>query len=159
MKTTILGSAVAFTWCVAAPFAQQQSAPNPPAHNVFVATGCLTAVADPAAAFKLTDASSIGRAAPTQAAESGAVGTSGLKTSYELQPASGVNAQGMDADALKAHVGQRVEATLRPIQTTAAPATPPTAASLGVAVKPIDAPPERFSVTAIKRVTGSCSKD
>jgi hypothetical protein len=160
MKTTVLGTAVALAWCVAAPIAQQQPAPttpNPPAHNVFVATGCLNAGADGAAAFKLTDASAVGRAAPARAPEAGAVGTSGLKASYELQPVSGVNAQGMDADALKAHIGQRVEVTLRPIQTPAAPDSP-TAGSLGVtAVKPADAPPERFSVTALKRVSGSCS--
>jgi hypothetical protein len=160
MNTTVLGTAVALAWCVAAPTAQQQpvpTAPNPPAHNVFVATGCLDAGAEGAAAFKLTDASSVGRAAPAPTPEAGVVGTSGLKASYDLQPVSGVNAQGMDADALKAHVGQRVEVTLRPIPTTAAPASP-TAGSLGVAAaKPPDAPPERFSVTALKRVTGSCS--
>ena len=158
MRTTILGSAVAVACCVAAPLAQQQPASDPaPAHNVFVATGCLTAGSDRAvAAFKLADASSIGRPASAATAEPGAVGTSGLKASYELQPASGVNAQGKNADELKAHLGQRVEVVLRPVQTTAAPA--PTTASLGVqAVRPIDAPPERFTVTEIKRVSGACS--
>jgi hypothetical protein len=155
MKTTILGSAVALTWCVAAPFAQQPPASNPPAHNVFIAAGCLSASGTPAPSFKLTDASSIGRAAPAPTAEPGAVGTSGRKGSYELEPASGVNAQGLNADALKAHVGHRVEVTLRPVQTVA-PA-PITGASLGAQGKPIDAPRERFSVTEITRVTGSCT--
>ena len=156
MKTKVLGTAVAVAWFAAAPFAQQQPEPNAPAHNVFVATGCLSAAAGAAPAFKLTDASSVGRAAPAPAAEPGAVGTSGLKGSYELQPASGVNAQGMTAEALKAHVGQRVEVTLRPIQQAAAPA-PTTGANLGAQAKPIDAPRERFSVTEITRVSGRCS--
>jgi hypothetical protein len=158
MRATVLGSAVALALWGAAPFAQQQPASNAtPAHNVFVATGCVTAGSDRAvASFKLTDASSIGRTASAAAAEPGAVGTSGLKASYELQPASGVNAQGKNADELKAHLGQRVELVLRPVQTTAAP--PSTTASVGVqAARPIDAPPERFLVTEIKRVTGTCS--
>lgn len=157
MKKTIAGSAVALTWCVAAPFAQQATSTNAPAHNVYVATGCLDMSADATPKFKLTDASSIGRAAPVPASEAGAVGTSGLKASYELQPVSGLNAQGMDAEALEAHAGQRVEVTLRPMQNTAAPASP-TASNLGVpAAKPMDTPPERYSVTAIKRVPGTCS--
>jgi hypothetical protein len=159
MKTTVLGIAVTLGWCVAAPLAQQQPAtPKPPAHNVFVVTGCLNTPAQGATAFKLTDAKSIGRDAPPPAVEAGAVGTSGVTTkpAYDLQPASGVNAQGMDADALKAHAGQRVEVTLRPTQSTVAPA-PSAGASIGVqASKPIDAPPAQFSVTAIKRVDGAC---
>jgi hypothetical protein len=156
MKTTVLGSAVAFVCCVATPFAQQQ--PNPtPAHNVFVAIGCLTSGGDrAAAAFKLTDASSIGRTAPARAGEAGAVGTSGLKASYALEPATGVNAQGINADELKAHVGQRVEVILRPIQTTVA--LPPAGAGLGIQLgRRTAAPPERYTVTEIKGVTGPCS--
>ena len=52
---------------MAVPSAQQQPAPTPkaePAHNVYVLTGCLAAGVDTAATFKLTDASSIGQAAP-----------------------------------------------------------------------------------------------
>ena len=154
MQKGVFGTAVALAWCVAAPFAQQQPAPTP-AHNVFVLTGCLKAGADPTATFKLTDASSIGQATPAGVDEAGAVGTSGKKASYELRPVSGVNAQGLDADALKAHAGQRVEVTVRPIESPVAPAA---AARLGVqAAKPIEPAPERFSVTAIKRVTGTCS--
>jgi hypothetical protein len=158
MKKTVLASAVAIAWCVAAPFAQQEPPPTPkatPAHNVFVLTGCLKAGVDPAATFKLTDASAIGQATPAGAAEAGAVGTSGQKTSYELRPVSGVNAQGMDAAALKAHLGQRVEVIVRPIES---PAAAPTGGLVGVqAAKAIEPAPERFSVTAIKRVTGTCS--
>jgi hypothetical protein len=158
MKNTVLGSAVALALWVAAPFAQQQPAPapkaEPPAHNVFVLTGCLEAGADAASSFKLTDASSIGQAPPAGSAAE-AVGTSGRKPSYELRPVSGVNAQGMDADALKAHVGQRVEATVRPIDS---PPSPPARGTAGVEpAKPIEPPRVRFSVSAIKRITGTCS--
>ena len=156
MKKTILGSAVAVAWCVAAPTAQQPvpTSETPPAHNVFVLAGCLQA-GDTPATFKLTDAVSIGQAPPAGAAEAGAVGTSGQKASYVLRPVSGVNAQGMKEDGLKAHVGQRVEAIVRPIET---PAPAPTAGLVGVqAAKPIEPTPEPFSVTEIRRVIGTCS--
>ena len=156
MKKTVIGSAVALAWCVAAPFAQQQPAPTPkaaPAHNVFVLTGCLRAGAEATATFKLTEASSIGQPTPGEATKGRAVGTQ--KASFELRPVSGVDAQGMDADALKAHLGQRVEATVRPVES---PAAAPTAGLVGVqAAKPIEPAVERFTVTAIKRVSGTCT--
>ena len=157
MNKTVLGSVVVVAWCVAAPSAQQQPAPTPatpPAHNVFVLEGCLKAGETPAT-FKLTDASAIGQAPPAEAAEAGAVGTSGQKASYLLQPVSGVNAQGMKEEALKAHLGQRVEAIVRPIE---APAPAPAAGLVGVqAARPTAPATEKFSVTEIKRVIGSCS--
>jgi hypothetical protein len=158
MKMIVFGGALAMAWCVAAPFAQQQPAPTQkaePAHKVYVLTGCLNPGASATAAFKLTDASSIGQA-PAGAAESGAVGTSGQKPSYELRPASGANAQGLDADALNAHAGRRVEVTVRPVD-VAEPAAPTAASGAVQAPKSIEPPaPERFTVTAIKRATGSC---
>ena len=61
----------------------------------------------------------------------------------------------MDADALKAHVGQRVEVVVRPVES---PAATPTAGLAGVqSAKPIEPAPERFTVTEIKRVIGTCS--
>ena len=157
MKKTFVGIVVAVVWCVAAPFAQQQPAPTPqaaPAHNVFVLTGCLIKEGtDATATFKLTDASSIGQRTPAEAA--GAVGTSGRKISYELRPVTGVNAQGLDADALKAHAGQRVEMVVRPVESPAAPPAAGLAATQ--AAKPIEPALERFTVTEIKRVIGSCS--
>jgi hypothetical protein len=158
MTKTVLASAVAVALWVAPQFAQEQSVPaatekaSAPAHNVFVLTGCLTTGVDPAATFKLTDASAIGRA-PGGAAESDALGTSGQKASYELRPVSGVNAQGLDADTLKSHLGQRVEMIVRPLE---APAAAPSPAPAG-AVRPSEPTPERFSVTEIKRVIGTCS--
>ena len=158
MKRTVLASAVAVGWCVAAPFAQQQPAPTSqaaPAHNVFVLTGCLQAGADATATFKLTDASALGRHTPPGAAEAGAVGTSGQKASYELRPVSGVNAQGLNSDALKAHVGHRVEVIVRPVES---PASAPPAGLAGVqAARPTERPVERFTVTELKHVTGTCS--
>ena len=158
MKRNVLASVIVVAWCVAAPTAQQQqpvqTSTTPPAHNVFVLTGCLGA-ADTPATFKLTDASFIGQAPPGGAAEAGAVGTSGQKASYLLRPASGVSAQGMKEDALKAHVGQHVEAIVRLIESPApAPAAGPVAVQ---AAKPIEPPPASFSVTEIRRVIGSCS--
>jgi hypothetical protein len=145
------------------PFAQQQPAPTPqetPAHNVFVLSGCLEAGKDAPVTFKLTDASSIGRRTSsigqrTSGEAASAVGTSGQKTTYELRPVTGVSAQGVDADKLKAHLGQRIEVVVRPVESPA----PPPAAGLAVAqaAKPIEPAPERFSVTEIKRVIGKCS--
>lgn len=156
MKKTVLASAGVVALCAAAPTAQQQPAPapkTPPAHNVFVLTGCLKA-GDTPATFKLIDALSVGQAPPAGAAETGAVGTSG-KASYLLRPVSGVDAQGMKEDALKAHLGQRVEAIVRPIES---PAPAPTASPAGVeAAKPIEPAPQPFSVTEIRRVIGTCS--
>ena len=154
MRKSVLGSAVAVALCVAAPFAQQQPAPTSkaaPAHNVFVLTGCLEAGAKPAETFKLTDASFIG-----QPPETRAVGTSGQKPSYELRPVSGVDAQGLAADALKAHVGQRVEVIVRPIESPAA-AAPTDGLAPAQSARPSEPAPERFTVTEIKRVIGGCS--
>jgi hypothetical protein len=157
MKSLILGSIVAVV-CLAVPFAQEQRAPAPktePAHNVFVLTGCLMADAAATPTFKLTDATSIGQPPPGRAGVAGAVGTSGEKASYELRPVSGVNAQGKDAEALKPHVGHRVEVVVRPVE---APAPAP-AAGLASAetAKPVAPALERFTVTEIKRATGRCS--
>ncbi len=157
MKKTVLGSAVVVAWCVAAPQAQQKPAPTaetPPAHNVFVLTGCVKA-GDTAATFKLTDASSIGQAPPAGSAEPGAVGTSGQKASYLLRPVSGVHAQGMKEDDLKAHVGKRVEAVVRPIESPAP--TPAAGLAEAQAARPVEPKAEPFSVTEIRRVIGSCS--
>jgi hypothetical protein len=82
------------------------------------------------------------------------VGTSGQKDAYELRPVSGLSEQGLNADALKAHVGQHVEMVVRPIESPA-PA-PATGLAENQAAKPIAPAPERFTVTEIKRVIGTC---
>lgn len=163
MKHSVLGRAIVtigIASCVAVPFAQEQRAPAPttaPAHNVFVLTGCLMSDAkEPAATFKLTDAISVGQPPPSRAGVAGAVGTSGQKATYELRPVTGVNAQGMDADALKAHVGNRVEVVVRPIESPA-PAAPSAGLAPAQSAKPNEPAPERFTVTEIKRAVGRCS--
>ena len=165
MRKNVLGSVVVVALCVAAPLAQQQPAPATqqrpvptseatPAHNVFVLTGCLEAGAKPAESFKLTNASFIGQ--PTPGGAAGPVGTSGQKLSYELRPVSGVDAQGLNADALKAHVGQRVEVIVRPIESPAA-AAPTAGLAPAQSAKPSEPAPQRFTVNEIKRVIGGCS--
>ena len=160
MKKTIIGTVVGVVWCVAAPFAQPQEAnsaapKSEPAHKVYRLTGCLMAASTAAPTFKLTDAWSIGQAAPTQAGVPGAVGTSGEKKSYELRPVSGVNAQGLDAEALKAHMGHRVEVVVRPIEVL--PPPPPSGLAISESARPNEPAPERYTVTEIKRVVGRCS--
>jgi hypothetical protein len=160
MKKTMIATFVGIGWCVAAPFAQLNEVPPSarqaePAHKVYRLTGCLMAASTAAPSFKLTDASSIGQAAPTQPGVSGAVGTSGEKATYELRPVSGVNAQGLDAEELKAHMGHRVEVVVRPIEVPA-PEAPSGLASSQTA-KSIEPAPERFTVTEIKRAVGRCS--
>ena len=157
MKTTLFVSAVAVAGYAAAAFAQQQVAPSPtaePAHNVFVLAGCLETGAEATPTFKLTDAVFIGQPAPGRAAEAGAVGTSGQKSSYELRPVSGLGAQGLNADALKAHAGQQVELVVRPVDTPA-PA-PATGLAESQAAKRVEPAPQPFSVTELKRVIGTC---
>ena len=84
------------------------------------------------------------------------MGTSGQKASYELRPVSGVNAQGLDADALKAHLGQRVEVIVRPLES---PAAAPSGGLVSAqAAKPSEPTPERYSVTELKRVIGTCAE-
>ena len=159
MKNLILGSVLAVALCAAAPFAQDQRAPAPksaPAHNVFVLTGCLMSDAVATPTFKLTDASSIGQPPPGRAGEAGSVGTSGQKASYELRPVSGLSAQGRDADALKAHLGHRVEVVVRPVESPA-PAVSAAGVTAAETATPVEPAPERFNVTEIKRVVGRCS--
>jgi hypothetical protein len=162
MKHSLLASAIVslgIAASVAVPYAQDQRAPVPktePAHNVFVLTGCLMSDAVTASTFKLTDATSIGQPPPGRAGVAGAVGTSGQKATYELRPVSGVSAQGKDAEALKAHVGHRVEVVVRPIESPA-PAGPAAGLASAESAKPVEPPLERFTVTEIKRATGRCS--
>jgi hypothetical protein len=167
MKRIVFGSAVVVACSMAVPFAQQQPAPSPkatPAHNVFVLTGCLAAGTDAAATFKLTDASSIGPTAPggkpeprPEGTSGQAVGTSGQKASYELRPVSGLTAQGLDADELKAHVGHRVEVVVRPIEAAAAAPSPATTTGPVESAKPIEPAAEKYTVTELKQVVGRCS--
>jgi hypothetical protein len=157
MMRTLLGITLAFTWGVALPLAQQQPprAESTPAHNTFVLAGCLVAPLNETSAFKLTDASPIGQAPPSRGTQPKAVGTTGEKVTYELQPTVGVAEPGLDAAALKPHVGQRVQVTVRPVETAAAPLPAAGAVPDKAPAAPVERAPERFTVTAIEHA-GSC---
>ena len=146
---------VVVAWASAVAFGQQQSpSESAPAHNTFVLAGCLGAPLNETSPFTLSSASPVGQAPPAGPAGSTVIGTRGEKLTYELQPTSGVNQQGVDAAALKPHVGQRVEVTVRPIDTVAPPPPPGTSAEPKADA---ERKPQRFSVTAIKRVSGTCT--
>jgi hypothetical protein len=162
MKSIVLASTVAIAFCVAAPAAQQQATPAtaPPAQDVVMLTGCVTAgvTADkePKPMFNLTDPSANSQQARSRTARPGTADTSGQPTSIELRPVADANTQGLDAEALKAYAGQRVEVIVRkveplPAAETAGPATAQTA-------KPTEPAPEPFSVLEIKPVAGACPK-
>jgi hypothetical protein len=157
MKSTALGVAAALVCSMATPFAQQPSVPDSqttPAHNAFVVTGCVQPGAAGTTTFKLTDAIATGQPAPARAGAPSAVGTSGTQGTYELRPVSGIEAKGLDADALKAQVGKRVEVVLRLIE---APAPAPATDLAGnVGAKPAEPALEKFSVTELRRVIGTC---
>ena len=164
MHRMLIGGALAVTWSMAVPFAQQQ-APAPeaaPAHKVYVLTGCLDARADAPAIFTLSNATAIGEAPPApaivSAAEPRAVGTSGTidAGTFELQAVSGLSSQGKDEEALKAHAGHRVEVIVRPVEVVAA-STPSGAATTSEAATPAEPEPTRYTVTEIKAVAGTCA--
>jgi hypothetical protein len=157
MKKTALGVAAALACWMATPVAQQPSVDSQttPAHNAFVVTGCVQPGEAGTTTFKLTDAMAIGQPAPARSGGPTAVGTSGKPGTYELRPVSGIDAKGLDADTLKAQVGKRVEVVLR---VTEAPAPAPATGLAGnLEAKPAEPALERFSVTELRRVIGSCS--
>ena len=149
-----LATAAVFMLATAVPFAlQQTTSPPKSAHSTFMLVGCLEAPIDQTSPFKLTGAVPVGQAPPSHRPRASAGDGKG-GVSYDLQPTSGVNQQGLDAAALKRHVGQRVQVTVRPIDTVAAPPSSQTSATRE-AVTPEPAP-ERFSVTAVDIVSGPC---
>lgn len=138
----------------------QERAAAPPAHNTFALMGCLEPAPRSAGRYMLTRAEPLGQAPPVRATPStGVVGTAGRSPAYELMPVTEVGKPGVNEEQLKAHLGQRVRVSIRPIE-PAAPATPSSASkadSAAQAAADAAAPPERFSVTEIARVDGSCS--
>ena len=127
--------------------------PAASAHSTKVLTGCLRAGPAPDT-FILTNATP--KVDPNDLAGP-AVGTSGEKVEYDLAADSGLDHSGPPVD-LKAHVGQRVEVTVRPAET---PVAPPAAASTSkqtdAEAKPVERKPARVAVTALKSLTSSCS--
>jgi hypothetical protein len=150
MKHTTLATSLAMTCWIAAPAAQrtQTPAPNEPAHNVFVLTGCLER-GDAPTAFRLTQASAIGQTPPRQSTS-----TPTEPDVYDLQATSTVSEQGFSSEKLQPEVGKRVEVTIRPVE--AALPAPPQPAATNATQKPAESPRPRFSVTKLERVADSC---
>src|SRR4030095_13905992 len=81
---------------------------------------------------------------------------SGAKVEYDVAVDTGLGRSGPPID-LKAHVGQQVQLTVRPVEPTAAPGANPTAQTAGV--RPTEPKPARVIVTNIKSLGTSCSGD
>jgi hypothetical protein len=163
MKQTTLATCVVLTGWIAVTTAQRTSEPpnprtpepaNQPAHNVFVLTGCLER-GDAPAAFRLTRASAIGQAPPRSNATPAAKDAKD-DNAYELQATSSVSEQGLSREQLQTDVGQRVEVTIRPIETTAS-AAPLTTSSPAGEKKPAESPRPRYTVVKISRLGDSCA--
>ena len=146
---------------VSAPAAPAQqpagAAKAEPAHNTFVLSGCLEPRAAPTAPFKLTRATTVGQAPPARTATTAAPDNPGARASatFDLLPVAGLTDPGIDAEALGKHVGWRVEVTVRPVAKAAAPAAP-SSSSVAETALPQEPEGERFTVSSIKRVGGSC---
>ncbi len=152
MKPIVAGLALVFGGAIAAPLAAQQAqAPQKePAHKIFLLTGCLTS-GGPAetAPFKLTGAVPVGQAPPAQSAAS-----PDAKNVYELLPVSGLTEQGIARAELQTHVGKKVEVTLRPVEVVPGPSS--SSSSTTSTAKPEEAAPQRYTVSKITSVAGSC---
>ena len=150
--------AVVFASTAGTPLAQQPASSGAPAHSTFVLAGCLQAPLPGASLFRLADPVSVGHAPPSRPApppETGA-GTAPRTPVYELQPVSGLTQTGLDAAKLKLHVGQRIEVTVRPVDTVA-PAPSSAGTTTTQAAAPAEPAPQRFSVIDLKRINGQCS--
>lgn len=132
---------------------QPQAPPKESAHNIFLLNGCLTG-GGPAetAPFKLTGAAWVGQAPPERSAVS-----PDAKNVYELLPTSGLTEQGVARPELLTHVGKKVEVTVRPVEVLPGPSpSSSSTASTASTAKPAEAAPQRYTVTAIKSLAGSC---
>lgn len=140
-----------FAGWLAAPAAQQEApgGATEPAHKVYVLNGCLEKGATTTSPFKLTRAVAVGRAIPPAPAAADDSATD----VYELHPTSGLTERGVGREALDGHVGQRVEVTIRPEDVP--PPAPPVSSAEPVA-KAEPAAPQRYRVTEIAMVAGSC---
>lgn len=126
--------------------------PGASAHSTKVLTGCLRAGPAPET-FVLQNATP--KVDPNDLAGP-AVGTSGEKVEYDLAADTGLDHSGPPVDS-KAHVGQRVEVTVRPAETTEAPPAASKATPTAAEAKPIERKPARVAVTALKSLASACS--
>jgi hypothetical protein len=151
MKQMTFATALALVWCAATLAGQQAAAPPhqvEPAHKVYVVTGCLERGAAPSA-FRLTRASAVGQVAPPASPD----GEGG--NAYDLQATSAVAEQGFSNEKLLPEVGNRVEVTIRPVESAAPPAPPQTVTP--AAAKPVETPRPRYTVVMLERVAGTCA--
>jgi hypothetical protein len=150
MKRLVFGNAIVLVASIAVPLAQQAQPPsNEPAHKVYVMTGCLESGTS-GTTFRLTGAAPIGQAAP---ARIGPTGASRSDMVYELQPVTSIAEQGISRERLQAHVGNRVEVTVRPVEVSQE--APPSSRTTDVA-KPEESVPQRYTVVKINRLSESC---
>ena len=158
MMRLAFGMAAVFACAAGVAVAQQPGSAAKPAHNTFVLAGCLEAPVTESPAFRLASAAPVGQAPPSSPTQPPGTqtGTTGTKPVYQLQPVSGVNQSGLDANALKLHVGHRVEVTVRPVETVAPAALPTATAPAQGTAAPVEPAPQRFSVIAVKRIGGTC---
>jgi hypothetical protein len=143
-----IGTGVLLLWSITMLPGQQTPNPAEPAHKVYVLTGCLEG-ASAGSAFQLTGASAVGQAPPTR--PSTASPKPETSAEFLLQPVSGVGEQGVSRDRLEAHVGARVEVTVRPVEILSS--TPPASAAR---TKPEEPAPQRYTVIKIERRGDSC---
>jgi hypothetical protein len=147
----IVALAVVFSSAIAAPSAQQAQAPaSEPAHKIFVLSGCLTGSPAATGPFKLTGAVPVGQ--PPHAKPS--VGPD-AKDVYELLPVSGITEQGLDRKELQAHVGKKVEVTVRPVEVQPAQSPSSSTTPTTSTAKPAEPAPVRYTVSKISPI-GSC---
>ena len=151
MRSIVFVTGVVLILQVAASLAQQSpSPPNEPAHKVYVMTGCLERGSAQTSVFQLADSTPIGQAPPADPSTTDARAVAGNR-SYDLLP---VSEQGINRETLESHVGDRVEVTVRPVETSIAPAT--TSTSKTTAAKVEQSTPRRYTVVKISKVPGSC---
>jgi hypothetical protein len=151
MKPIVFGLAMVVGG-IAAPLAAQQAQPSPsePAHKVFVLTGCLAVNPPPTNVFKLTGAVPVGQ----QVLPERGSANPGVKDEYELLPTSGLTEQGIGREELQTHVGKKVEVTVRPIEVSPGPS--PSASSATPTAKAEEPAPQRYTVSKITSLAGSC---
>ena len=123
MRSMVFATGVVLILQVAASLAQQSpSPPNERAHKVYVMTGCLERGSAQTSVLQLTDSTPSGQAPPADPSTTDAGAVAGNR-SYDLLPVSSVSEQGINRETLESHVGDRVEVTVRPVETSIAPAT------------------------------------
>ena len=150
MRTIAFVTFVVLTGWIAASAQQTPSPSNEPAHKIYAMSGCLEPGSGASVAFKLTGAEHIGQAPPGASATA----TTRNATVYELQPVANFGEQGISRERLKSHVGKRVEVTVRPVEVSPAPTSPPS--TTDVPAKPEQTMPRRYTVVTISQLAESC---